>query len=562
MVYKEWLIFFAVLPRRLILMYENIRSLVENGEYQKAAQKIRELKNSEDQKRLLSGDDENPEQLYLLEATVCEALGDLRGEFLAIGKGLSKNQRNYELYYMLGLIYKRMNNDQAYLCFEQASRFCTLEEDIAPIRDEINECRKKPYFRVRNMSFIILSYNDEWLMKKCIKAIKDECFEGDEIIVVDNASTDGIAKWLRQQTGIRLIENGDNVGFSIGCNIGIIASQEENDVLLINNDAVLTPGALFWMRMGLYEDSNVGAVGAVSNNATEQSVEVYLGTTDQIDAAIKYGSAHNIPMEHPYENKVRLTGFCELIKREAINSVFIEHTSEDEAHFPESVQNALKSMRERKLLFDPRFTPAYFEDDDLGIRISEAGFRQILCHNAFVYHQGGDTEDDNGVEYRKNLMLKNRRLFEEKWGFDIWKFEAVSDDLINAVGDIVKGKLGGKPIYPWFRFLEIGCGFGVNLSALKYRFNDCYVAGTEGYGKVAALGKYMGDIIAGNIEVTDLPFTDHSFDIICIYDALNYAENQDELLMKLLRLLKKDGYVIVSKGCKNTIPKSIHVVEI
>ena len=84
---------------------------------------------------------------------------------------------------------------------------------------------------------------------------------------------------------------------------------------------------------------------------------------------------------------------------------------------------------------------------------------------------------------------------------------------------------------PGSDFLEIGCGFGVNMSALKYRFNDCYVVGTEGYGKVAALGKYMGDIIAGNIEVTDLPFTDHSFDIICIYDALNYAENQDELLM-------------------------------
>ncbi len=558
MVYKEWLIFFGVLPRRLILMYENIRSLVESGDYRKASEKIKELKESEQSQALISGDDENPEELHVLEATVCEALGDFRGEFLAIGKGLSKNQRNYELYYMLGLIYKRINNDQAYLCFEQAMRFCTLPEDTAPIQEELDKCKNNPSFKVRNVSFVVLSYNDEWLMKKCIKAIKDECLEGDEIIVVDNASTDGIAQWLRQQTGIRLIENGDNVGFSVGCNIGVIASVEDNDVLFINNDAVLTPGALFWMRMALYENTCVGAVGAVSNNATEQSVEVFLGTTDRIAAAIKYGAAHNIPLENPYEDKVRLTGFCELISRETVNCVFIEHTTQEEAHFPKSVQDMLKSMRGRKLLFDPRFTPAFFEDDDLGVRIAEAGFRQILCHNAFVYHQGGD--DGEPSENKKNLLAMNRKVFEDKWGFDVWKYEGVYEELMKVVSDIVEGRASGKPVYPWFRFLEIGCGFGTNMSALKYRYPNCYVAGVESFADVAYLGKYMGDIIKGNIEETTLPFPEHSFDIICIYDALKHAENKDELFMKLIHFLKNDGYLIVSKGCEEGIPKSVNTV--
>lgn len=545
-------------------MYEDIRALVENGNYRRAAEMIRQLKDSERKEALISGDDENPEELYVLEATICEALGDFHGEFLAIGKGLSKNQRNYELYYMLGLLYKRINNNQAFLCFEQATRFCTLDEDIAPIREEMQQCRQMAAFRVRNISFVVLSYNDEWLMKKCIKSLKDECLDQDEIIVVDNASTDGIAKWLRQQTGIRLIENGDNVGFPVGCNIGVIASNEDNDILLINNDAVLTPGALFWMRMALYENPCVGAVGAVSNNATEQSVEVDLGSTDKVASAIKYGIAHNIPLEHPYEDKVRLTGFCELLSRDAVNSIYIEYTTKDEAHFPQSVLDSLKSMRERKLLFDPIFSPAFFEDDDLGIRISEAGFRQILCHNAFVYHQGGDTTQDSpdSLEKRKNLMLKNRKVFEEKWGFDVWNYEAVSDELMNAVLDIVNGRANGKSISPWFRFLEVGCGFGTNMSALKHRYPYCYVAGTESFVDVASLGKYMGDIIAGNIEETKLPFPDHSFDIICIYDALSNAADKDELLLKIIRLLKNDGYIIVSKGCGEDIPKSISVVEI
>ena len=543
-------------------MYEDIRSLVESGDYRKASEMIRELKGSDRNETLIPADDESHEEFYVLEATVCEALGDLCGEFLAIGNGLSKNQKNYELYYMLGLLYEKTNINQAYLCFDKASRYCTLDEDLDPIREEMDKCRKDKSFRVRNLSFIVLSYNDEWLMKKCLKALKDECTENDEIIVVDNASTDGIAQWLRQQTGIRLIENGDNVGFSIGCNIGVIASEENNDILLINNDAVLTPGALFWMRMALYENLNIGAVGAVSNNATEQSVEIYLGSTDKIDSAIKYGIAHNIPMEHPYEDKVRLTGFCELLSRDAVNHIYIEHTTKDEEHFPESVQQTLRNMRGRKLLFDPRFTPAYFEDDDLGIRIAMAGFRQILCHNAFVYHQGGDLSLDSISEYSKELLIKNRKVFEDKWGFDIWNYEAVSEDLLRAVADIAEGRADGKPIYPWFRFLEIGCGFGVNMSNLKYRYPNCYVAGVESFVDVASLGRYMGDIIAGSLEDTRLPFPDHSFDIICIYDALNHAENKDELFMKLMRLLKTDGYIIVSKGGGNGIPKSINTIII
>ena len=543
-------------------MYEEIRILVENGDYHRASEKIKELRTSDGKKTLINAGEDTSEELYVLEATVCEALGDFCGEFLAIGKGLSQNQRNYELFYMLGFLYAKSNCNQAYLCFEQATRFCTLEEDINPIRKEMDRCRNMPNFRVRNLSFIILSYNDEWLMKKCIKAIKDECSDDDEIIVVDNASTDGIAAWLRQQSGIRLIENGDNVGFPIGCNIGVIESNEDNDILLINNDAILTPGALFWMRMGLYEERGVGAVGAVSNNATEQSIEVYLGSTDKILAAIKYGSAHNIPMEHPYENRVRLTGFCELVSREAINSIYTSFSTMDEEHFPKKVQEALKNMHGRKLLFDPIFTPAFFEDDDLGIRISEAGFRQILCHNAFVYHQGGDLAEGADLEKRKELLQINRKKFEDKWGFDVWNYEGVSEDLIRAIEDIVEGRVEGKSVYPWFRFLEVGCGFGTNLSAIKYRYPNCYVAGIESHMGVACLGRYMGDIVAGNLEETNLPYPDHSFDVICVYDALSNATNKEELLIKLLRLLKNDGYIIVSKGSGDSIPKSINTVVI
>ena len=100
------------------------------------------------------------------------------------------------------------------------------------------------------------------------------------------------------------------------------------------------------------------------------------------------------------------------------------------------------------------------------------------------------------------------------------------------------------------------------MSALRYRYPECYVAGVESFVDVACLGRYMGDITAGNLEETTLPFPDHSFDIICIYDALKHARDKEELFMKLIRLLKNDGYLIVSKGSEEGIPKSVNTILI
>ena len=85
-------------------------------------------------------------------------------------------------------------------------------------------------------SIVILTFNKISYTKKCIESIRKYTSKGSyEIIVVDNASTDGTISWLKEQSDIITIFNKDNLGFPKGCNQGIEIAQG-SEVLLLNND--------------------------------------------------------------------------------------------------------------------------------------------------------------------------------------------------------------------------------------------------------------------------------------------------------------------------------------
>ena len=114
-------------------------------------------------------------------------------------------------------------------------------------------------------SIIILSCNTLELLQLCISSIYEYTEAGTyEIIVVDNASEDGSAEWLKEQKNLRCIYNGENLGFPKGCNQGLeIATGTE--LLLLNSDTVVTKNWLKNLRCALYSSPKVGAVSCVAN---------------------------------------------------------------------------------------------------------------------------------------------------------------------------------------------------------------------------------------------------------------------------------------------------------
>jgi N-acetylglucosaminyl-diphospho-decaprenol L-rhamnosyltransferase len=95
------------------------------------------------------------------------------------------------------------------------------------------------------LSIVIVSYNARADLERCLESlVRGRPATDHEIIVVDNASTDGSAEAVRTRwTGVRLIEAGANLGFAKANNLGIRQSFGEL-VLLLNGDTIVPHGAI------------------------------------------------------------------------------------------------------------------------------------------------------------------------------------------------------------------------------------------------------------------------------------------------------------------------------
>jgi GT2 family glycosyltransferase len=111
------------------------------------------------------------------------------------------------------------------------------------------------------LSIIIVSYNASADLVRCLESLRAApSSDVNEIIVVDNGSTDGSADAARRIGGIRVIETGGNLGFARANNIGIRAS-EGTALLLLNSDTVVPAGALDHLLEELNRDTSVAVVG-------------------------------------------------------------------------------------------------------------------------------------------------------------------------------------------------------------------------------------------------------------------------------------------------------------
>jgi GT2 family glycosyltransferase/ubiquinone/menaquinone biosynthesis C-methylase UbiE len=463
---------------------------------------------------LLENADAADDYVSILKASVYEHYEKYGKMFEHISAGLKYNGANYELYVMLGNYYMPSNINRAYLCYENALFYCDNEDDCAFISGRMNEIKEN--VSVKPCSIVIVSYNNKQIMQDCIESIrKNNINSSYELVVVDNASSDGVCEWLKEQEDIILIENKDNKGFGYACNQGVKAAAPENDIFFLNNDTVVMPNSIFWLRMGLYDNERNGAVGCMSNYvANGQMISEKL---ESIEDYYTYALNNNVPMENAYELKVWLSGFAMLIARHAMDITGC---------------------------FDLCYGSGYYEDDDLGIRIQMAGYRSVLCRNSFIFHYGNKSF---GRECAVKQCQVNREVFRKKWGFNAEDYTYPRNDLI-ALIDEDKNDDKRLPI----RVLDIGCGWGATLSRIKYSYPDALVKGIEKNGRIAHIGANSFDIIHGDIENMELPFEKGYFDYIILTDTLTQVYSPEKVLSKIKPYLSSGGKLICS------IPNIMH----
>ena len=113
---------------------------------------------------------------------------------------------------------------------------------------------------------IVLSWNGIRDLPACLSAVLAQQGAEAQLLVVDNGSTDGSAALVREHyPDVRLVENGRNLGFSAGMNVGMRLLRESPDppevVILLNQDTIVAPDWLGSILAPLQQNQQVGAVG-------------------------------------------------------------------------------------------------------------------------------------------------------------------------------------------------------------------------------------------------------------------------------------------------------------
>jgi GT2 family glycosyltransferase len=210
------------------------------------------------------------------------------------------------------------------------------------------------------VSIILLSYNSKNDLSECIPSINLQKYTNYEIIVVDNASTDGSEEFIRTNyPEIKIVQIGKNIGYSAGNNAGLEIAKGEY-IIILNPDTILDPEWLSELINPLKSDNKIVA--------TTSKVLLY-NQKDKINTcalANHYtGLAFCRGMNRPanefknFETVAALSGCSFAIKREVLNYL---HG------------------------FDPDFF-MYEEDTDLSWRIRFAGGKIMYVPTSIVYHK-------------------------------------------------------------------------------------------------------------------------------------------------------------------------------
>jgi O-antigen biosynthesis protein len=112
------------------------------------------------------------------------------------------------------------------------------------------------------VSVITVNHDGCHLLADLLESLRRQSYSNREVVVVDNASTDGSVDLLhRDFPEVRVLEQSENLGFAGGNNVGIRVAKGEL-IALANNDAVADPEWLEELVRTALEDPRIAAVGS------------------------------------------------------------------------------------------------------------------------------------------------------------------------------------------------------------------------------------------------------------------------------------------------------------
>jgi GT2 family glycosyltransferase len=209
------------------------------------------------------------------------------------------------------------------------------------------------------ISVVVLNWNGDRIVEECLMSLRTQSYHPVEIIVVDNASTDGSADLIKMRfREVKLIVNDRNLGYGGGNNVGIQASHGKY-IMILNNDARIDPDCIKELKRSIEKDKRYGACASKILLDGKGNLLDAAGITIYRDGlSIGRGRLENADRYQREEEVFFASGCACLLRKEMLDDIG---------------------------LFDEDFF-AYADDTDMGWRAQLAGWKCIYNPKAIVYH--------------------------------------------------------------------------------------------------------------------------------------------------------------------------------
>ncbi|RCS46356.1 glycosyltransferase family 2 protein [Bremerella cremea] len=253
-----------------------------------------------------------------------------------------------------------------------------------------------------DVSILVVSYNTREETLACLASVYEQTKEVSfELIVVDNASSDGSAEAIEETfSDLTLIKSTENLGFAGANNLAAEKATGEY-VLLLNPDTVILDQAIDRIVAFAQADSEMG---------------VYGGRTLFGDLTLNANSCHGAPT--PWSLFCMGTGFSSLFR----NSTFFNPEGlgawrRDSVREVDCISGCFllikRSIWEQLDGFDLDYF-MYGEDTDLCLRARKLGAKCLIVPDAQLIHYGGRSERVRGDKMVRLFKAKHQ-LFQKHW---------------------------------------------------------------------------------------------------------------------------------------------------
>lgn len=216
------------------------------------------------------------------------------------------------------------------------------------------------------VTVVVVNWNGEQFLERCLAALIAQTLRAYEIILLDNASTDGSVEIARQFSTVKLMALNQNTGFARGNNLAIGAASAESEwIALINPDAFVEPCWLEALLLAVEANPEFDVFGSRLVNAADSTLLDGTGDACHISGLV-WRTAHGVSESTLDESECEIFSPCAaaaLYRRSAL----LEVGGFDEDFF------------------------CYTEDVDLGFRLRLAGYRCLYVPSSLVHHVGSGT---------------------------------------------------------------------------------------------------------------------------------------------------------------------------